>query len=137
MMEADWLPLTELTLQGNLTIAGFAQKTWTAKRGVCEIHLHAKSGLARIDWNHASVIVSPAVIQHGTLDVAEHYERANLAEYEAKAKVAMQASQSAIRETARDFDEKLESPSRADEILAEFDKPEPVTLRRKRRTKTD
>ena len=125
MMDADWLPLTELTLQGNLTIAGFAQKTWVAKRGVCEIHLHAKSGLARIDWNHASVIVSPAVIQHGTLDVAEHYERAHLADY--KAKLAEQAVRPEL----------VPTPSRADEILAEFDKPEPVTMRRKRRTKVD
>lgn len=150
-MNTDWLPLTELTLQGNLTIAGYAQKTWTAKRGVCEIHLHAKSGVARIDWQHTSVIVSPAVIQHGTLNViAEHENAALLDHEEAQITRELAVTESAMRAAAQHLKERVQDPNlgpslttqstRADEILAEFDEPKTVsTFRRKpgRKPKAD
>lgn len=139
MNKDEWWPCSELTLQGNLTISGFAQKTWTAKPGVCEIHLHANSGVARIDWADSSVVVSSAVIQHAILDTTELFIRARQArqatsstEPSVETPAGLEIVQTPLE------DPNLARPSRADEILAEFEKPEPVTFRRRgRKPKAD
>lgn len=149
MIKDEWWPCKDLTLQGNLTIEGFAQKIWTAKAHVCEINLHAKSGMARIDWNHASVIVSPGVIQHATLDVEAAFERDRFPTPPASespkpadsdADRSVEAPSGLQTETQKPLeDPNLAKPSRADEIIAEFSEP-PVSVgfrRRGRKPKAD
>lgn len=139
MIKDEWWPCSELTLQGNLTISGFAQKTWTAKLGVCEIHLHANSGVARIDWADSSVVVSSAVIQHAILDITELYSRnrktrqtTSSPEPTVETPSGLEVSQAPLEAPS------VAAPTRADEILAEFEKPEPVTFRRRgRKPKAD
>jgi hypothetical protein len=143
MIKDEWWPCTELTLQGNLTIAGFAQKTWTAKPNVCEIHLHGKSGMARIDWNHSSVVVSPAVIQHATLNyngIWENERRATGSLPNLPSEPTTATPSGLETPAAKPLeDPNVAKPSRADEILAELDPPAPTGFRRRmpRKPKAD